>query len=88
MITADMIPDEVVEAAAIVLHANAEIFSDILWDDLGADDKEAYCLEARATIAAALTAWPGSFPHTFRGSLEGYGFVLPMPLKDVQNAGR
>lgn len=83
----DMIPDEVVEAAAIVLHANAEIFSDILWDDLGADDKEAYCLEARATIAAALTAWPG-MDHQ-QGALVTANYrdpgkiILPLPQENV-----
>lgn len=60
MINPDMIPDEVVEAAARVLHANAEVFHDVLWDDLGDYDQEAYREEARAAIAASLNAWPGA----------------------------
>ena len=30
-------------------------------------------------MLAGLGAWPGAFPHTFRGPLEGYGFTLPLP---------
>lgn len=59
MIRAEQIPDEVVEAAARVLHAHAEVFHDVLWDDLGDYDQEAYREEARAAIAAGLAAWPG-----------------------------
>jgi len=33
-------------------------------------------------IAAALNAWPGAFPHTFRGPLEGFGYVLPLTHED------
>lgn len=29
-------------------------------------------------IAAALNAWPGAFPWTFTGPLEGHGYVLPL----------
>ena len=32
-----------------------------------------------AACLAMLNAWPGAFPHTFRGPLEGYGLVLPLP---------
>ena len=60
MIRADMIPDEVVEAAARVLHSHAEIFDDLLWEDISQADQEAYFEEARASIAAALNAWPGA----------------------------
>lgn len=28
--------------------------------------------------AAALTAWPGAFPWTFTGPLEGHGYILPL----------
>lgn len=64
-----LIPDEVVEAAARVLHANAEVFHDVLWDDLGDYDQGAYRAEARAAIAAGLAEWPeakrvkGYFTH-------------------------
>ena len=29
-------------------------------------------------LAAALNAWPGAFPWTFTGPLEGHGYVLPL----------
>ncbi len=61
MIAPKLIPDEVVEAAARVLHANAEVFHDVLWDDLGDYDQSAYRDEARAAIAAGLSAWPDAF---------------------------
>jgi hypothetical protein len=32
----------------------------------------------RHAFAAGLAAWPGAFPHTFRGPLEGYGYILPL----------
>lgn len=59
MIRPDQIPDEVVEAVAMVLHANNELLYDVSWDDLGDYDKDAYREEARAAIAAALNAWQG-----------------------------
>ena len=34
---------------------------------------------ATAALRAGIAAWPGSFPHTFHGPLEGYGYVLPLP---------
>ena len=30
-------------------------------------------------LRAGIAAWPGAFPHTFRGPLEGSGYVLPLP---------
>jgi hypothetical protein len=73
MIRPEQIPDEVVEAAAMVLHANNEVFHDVSWDDLGDYDQEAYREEARAAIAAALNAWPGAIDC-------GDGWIeLPLP---------
>lgn len=74
------IPPEVVEAAARVLHANAEVFHDVLWDDLGDYDREAYREEARAAILAALKAWPGSAVCHYTIDDEGYEMVLPIPF--------
>jgi hypothetical protein len=37
----------------------------------------------RAAFAAGLNAWEGAFPHTFRGPLEGYGLVLPLPKENA-----
>lgn len=73
MIRADQIPDEVVDA--------------LWWDgyDFGGELPAQKMRIMRAAIAAALNAWPGSFPHTFRGPLEGYGFILPLP-QDVKQS--
>ena len=90
MIRAEMIPDEVVEAAA---RADYEMIRGEAVADHGivaerwycpwkeaSDDAKAYHMDhARAAIAAALSAWPGAFPWTFNGPLPGTGFVLPMP---------
>jgi len=63
MIRPEMIPDEVVEAAKEAYrHTDEKTMSDWLAE----------------IIAAALNAWPGAFPHTFRGPLEGYGYILPL----------
>ena len=59
MINPAQIPDEVVEAGAMVLHDHVEIFDDLPWDDLSAADQEAYLDEARAAFLAMLGAWPG-----------------------------
>jgi hypothetical protein len=34
-------------------------------------------------IAAALNAWPGAFPWTFNGPLDGTGYVLPVEGGDA-----
>ncbi len=51
MIDPAQIPDEVVEAAAAFLHG--------AWEEATEFDRKAYKDEARATIAAAINAWPG-----------------------------
>lgn len=78
MIRADMIPDEVVEAAAKAAYENQRTRK---WDRCGYVGQQQLRRDARAAIAAALNAWPGSFPWTFNGPLTGTGFVLPMPLE-------
>jgi hypothetical protein len=80
MIRPEQIPDEVVEAAAKVLHANNEVFHDVSWDDLGDYDQEAYREEARAAIAAALNAWPDSFITKY--SEGAPAFNIPLPQKE------
>lgn len=32
---------------------------------------------------AMLAAWPGAFPWTFSGPLDGTGYVLPLTQKDA-----
>ena len=77
-----LIPDEVVEAAARVLHANAEVFHDVLWDDLGDYDQGAYRDEARAAIAAALTAWPVQCSDVDAKGRDVLMLVFPLAQKD------
>jgi hypothetical protein len=52
MITPKMIPDGVVEAAAMDLHG--------LWKGCSEPDRILYRAAARAAILAALNAWPGA----------------------------
>lgn len=65
MIRADQIPDEV----AWKLH-------DKLWK-VGGPSVD----EVRATIAAALNAWPGAKVAYF---LQGKTYVLPLPIEDTE----
>lgn len=86
MIRADMIPDEVVEAAAIALHARWVIIcvqdgGDPLdyerWEGLEDDEKQGWRQEARASIIAALQAWPERWLSNGMQNL-----VLPLPQKE------
>lgn len=64
------IPPEAVEAARLAIFnglQNAELTSRGLYEDI-----------AEAALRAGLAAWLGAFLHTFRGPLEGSGYVLPM----------
>ena len=72
------IPPEALEAAAKVLHAHAEIFDDVPWDDLSANDQEAYMDEARAACLAMLNAWPGILPK-----LDGRYLIIPLPQENT-----
>lgn len=69
MITADMIPDEVWHTAMSVYHKTIRKNPGHAW---------------QMSISAALNAWPGAFPWTFNGPLEGHGYILPLPQKDKQ----
>lgn len=83
MIKPEQIPKEVVEAAAKVLHANAEVFHDILWDDLGEYDQDAYREEATSALLAGLNAWPQMHLHEWQrpwlGGMSGTDIILPLP---------
>lgn len=63
MIKPDMIPDEVVEAAARMLcherHPCWSIVSEVMETDHDGQATE-FRIRARASIAAALQAWPGA----------------------------
>lgn len=69
MITPEMIPDEVVEAAART-YAYYECYT---WGSSGLRH-DGLRESARAAIAAALNAWPGAKPK-----LDGRYFLLPLP---------
>jgi hypothetical protein len=75
VIRPNQIPDEVVEAA---LEAFTHASGLGLFPDEDEEWREDLVNGMRATIAAALSAWPGAFPWTFNGPLEGTGFVLPI----------
>lgn len=82
---AALIPDEVVEAAAMILHANNEVLEDVPWDDLGDYDRDTYRAEARAAIAAALKAWPGMNEYTgYDGDKRTHTITLVSEVDDVR----
>ena len=81
MIKVDQIPDEVVEAAAIVLMGRLMVSQqDALhvWSGMYEPEKDQFRREARAAIAAALSAWPGAeLEHDIRK--EPRTIHLPIP---------
>lgn len=85
MIRPDQIPDDVVEAAA---RAAFIYYKCVPWDECG--DKTLWCRLARATIAAALAAWPERKWHEIqvpdnsgevRYTLKKIGLILPLPTE-------
>ncbi len=66
MIKPEQIPEEVLRALCASMGCE--------W---AMQDKEDQII-IRRHFAAAINAWPGAFPHTFRGPLEGYGYILPL----------
>lgn len=70
-----MIPDEVVEAAAIDLRGG--------WGEADEAERDAYRVASRAAIAAALTAWPGAetanpMPATRLVMSRSHTLILPL----------
>ena len=57
LIKPDMIPDEVVEAAAKAAYENQRTRK---WDRCGYVGQQQLRRDARAAIAAAINAWPGA----------------------------
>lgn len=86
MITADQIPDEVVEAAARAIHdIDRKIAGEDwpTWEQLSVTDQRRRTRRARADIAAALSAWPGA--ETFKpynAHLYKDTIILPLPQED------
>ena len=83
MIRVDQLPREVVEAAAIVLMSRLMVSQqDALhvWSGMYEPEKEQFRREARASIAAALNAWPEmSARPTFGPSR----IILPLPQEVI-----
>ena len=76
MIKADQIPDEVVEAAA---RAAWKLKDQRLWEILKATQPN-WQDEARASIAAALNAWPGvTTTSWFENSVRKAVLNIPLP---------
>jgi hypothetical protein len=73
MIKADQIPDEVVEAAA---RAAWKLKDQRLWEILKATQPN-WQDEARASIAAALNAWPGV--EVVKWYHADQSLILPLP---------
>jgi len=76
VIKPEQILDEVIETTAWAMCD--DINGEGCWDETPFRHRPMWRSAARAAIAAALNAWPGAFPHTFRGPLEGYGYILPL----------
>jgi hypothetical protein len=93
VITAEQIPDEVVEAAAKAAHdvwrIQASVGDDINeyapLHEMPANLQQEYREEARAAIAAALSAWPGMFEE-YMNDEDGDGaslcVILPQEARD------
>ena len=84
MIRVDQLPREVVEAAAIVLMSRLMVSQqDALhvWSGMYEPEKEQFRREARASIAAALNAWPGV---EIRPTFEPSRVILPLPTEAIE----
>ena len=71
------IPPEAVEAAAMALYD--ALYIDPAWMDASEDTREIYRKDARASIAAALAAWPWKFTAD---SIKMEHIVLPFPQEN------
>jgi hypothetical protein len=79
MITAEQIPDEVVEAAAIDLFRSATAGpSGYSWATTHERTRAKWRKNARVTIAAALAAWPGKRHDKIDGHVRQF-LILPLP---------
>ena len=89
------IPDEALEAAAIVLMSRLMVSQqDALhvWSGMYEPEKEQFRREARAACLAMIRAWPGMLTGanavgTKQGGGTGYAtdaIALPMPLKETR----
>ena len=82
MIRVDQLPREVVEAAAIVLMSRLMVSQqDALhvWSGMYEPEKEQFRREARASLAAALNAWPGIRMMVDIDTGDDSALKLPLP---------
>lgn len=97
MIKPEMIPDEVVEAAAKAYHnawrgLNGVTHETMDWEALDRAERTDIRIQVKAAIAAALAAWPGARkayadiikPHGEMGPRIGVDprIVLPLPTEN------
>lgn len=89
MLKPEQIPDEVVEASAIVLMGQLMVRREDalhVWAGMHEPVKEQFRREARAAFVAGLKAWPGgAVCHYTIGDDEGYEMVLPLPHQEYSD---
>lgn len=90
MIVEEDIPPEVVEAAAIILMGRLMVSpQDALhvWSGMYEPEKEQFRREARASIAAALNAWPGvTTTSWFENGVRKAVLNIPLPQEKSDDA--
>ena len=80
MIKPEQVPDEVVEAAAVVLMGRLMVSREDalhVWSGLYEPEKEQFRREARAAFVAGLEAWPNSEVVPWHHADET--LILPLP---------
>ena len=85
MISPEQIPDKVVNAAAKALYetwcaVNEVADTSLPWDDIYDGERNACIAEARATIATALSMWPGA--EVVEWYHADQTLILPLPQKE------
>ena len=83
MIRAEQIPPEAVEAAAkAIYHAwcafHGVTKTSMPWEDIDDEERQACIAEARASIVAAINAWPGMEGAWYEGNT-ATAIILPLP---------
>lgn len=84
MLKPEQIPDEVVEAAAIVLMGQLMVRREDalhVWAGMHEPVKEQFRREARAAFVAGLKAWPGVFLYPMNKTR----LILPLTTQEPEN---
>ena len=90
MIDAKQIPDEAVEAAAIILMGRLMVSQQDahhVWSGMYEPEKDQFRREARASIAAALAAWPGMHKWDTGQVWHQASIILPLPQESNNAEG-